>query len=85
MATKIIDQLIINSPNGKMLVLEVKRQSSQQDATKRDFLNEWVRAVNQYGGFGTWAADVSFSPADLTGILAKQSQLHHPKGFSSDT
>jgi hypothetical protein len=27
--------------------------------------------VNQHGGFGVWASDVSFSPADLTGILRK--------------
>lgn len=40
--------------NGKMLVLEVKGQDDQQSRTKREFLNEWVKAVNAHGGFGKW-------------------------------
>jgi len=62
---------LVRLANSKMLALEVKGQDSQQDMTKRDFLGEWVRAVNSHGGFGTWALDVSFSPADLPGILKK--------------
>jgi type III restriction enzyme len=65
---------LVRLTNGKMLVLEVKGQNSQQDGTKRDFLREWVNAVNTHGGFGIWASDVSFSPADLTGILRKHNQ-----------
>jgi type III restriction enzyme len=41
----------------------------QQDRTKREFLDEWVRAVNNHGGFGQWAWAVSKNPADLKGIL----------------
>ncbi|MBI3989473.1 MAG: hypothetical protein HY347_07630 [candidate division NC10 bacterium] len=81
-----IDQLIINSPyeepssypaflirltSGTTLVLEVKGQDSQQDRTKREFLDEWVRAVNQHGGFGRWAWDVSRDPSDIGGLLEK--------------
>jgi type III restriction enzyme len=62
---------LVRLANSKMLVLEVKGQDSQQDRTKRDFLAEWVRAVNSHGGFGAWNSDVSFSPADLPGILKK--------------
>jgi type III restriction enzyme len=62
---------LVRLANGRMLVLEVKGQESQQDRTKREFLSEWVKAVNVHGGFGTWACDVSFSPADLPGILKK--------------
>jgi type III restriction enzyme len=62
---------LIRLTGGKMLVLEVKGQNSQQDATKRDFLGEWVQAVNTQGSFGVWASDVSLSPADLPGILRK--------------
>ena len=58
---------------GKMLVLEVKGQDTQQNKTKRQFLAEWVAAVNGHGGFGRWACDVSFDPADIRGILAKHS------------
>ena len=54
-----------------MLVLEIKGQDNQEQRTKREFLDEWVRAVNGHGGFGTWAADVSFAPLDLLSILQK--------------
>ena len=56
---------------GKMLVLEVKGQDTQQDRTKRRFLDEWVAAVNEHGGFGAWAADVSLHPHDVAAILQK--------------
>ncbi|MBZ5540494.1 MAG: DEAD/DEAH box helicase family protein [Acidobacteriia bacterium] len=62
---------LIRLSNGKMLVLEVKGQEGQQDGTKRDFLREWVQAVNAHGGFGVWDHDVSRSPADLAGILQR--------------
>ena len=62
---------LIRLSNGKHLVLEVKGQMGQQDGTKRDFLREWVEAVNAHGGFGTWASDVSMTPADLSSILKK--------------
>ena len=64
---------LIRLKNNKMMVLEVKGQESQQDRTKREFLSEWVNAVNTHAGFGFWACDVSFSPADLSGVLTKHS------------
>jgi type III restriction enzyme len=51
---------------------EVKGQSDQQQQTKREFLSEWVRAVNWHGGFGEWTADVSGHPKDLLEILTRQ-------------
>jgi len=63
---------LIRLTNGRMLVLEVKGQDTQQNKTKREFLAEWVKAVNEHGGFGQWACDVSFDPADIPGLLAKQ-------------
>ena len=39
------------------------------DKTKREFLNEWIRAVNQYSGFGTWKWAVSKRPDDINGII----------------
>jgi type III restriction enzyme len=62
---------LIRLTNGKMLVLEVKGQQGQQDGTKRDFLREWVEAVNTHGGFGIWSSDVSLSPADLPPLLKR--------------
>jgi type III restriction enzyme len=61
---------LIRLATGKMLVLEVKGQDSQKDRTKREFLDECVKAVNEHGGFGHWAWAVSFDPADIPGILA---------------
>ena len=60
---------IIRLKNGDCLVLEVKGQDTQQDRTKREFLDEWVRAVNQHGGFGKWQSAVSTHPSDVLGIL----------------
>jgi len=60
---------LVRLTSGEHLVLEVKGQDTQQDRTKREFLDEWVRAVNAHGGFGTWKWAVSMNPADLPGIL----------------
>lgn len=62
---------LIRLADGTMLVLEVKGQDSQENRTKRQFLDEWVNAVNAHGGFGRWAWDVSFDQSDVGGILAK--------------
>lgn len=60
---------LIRLTSGKMLVVEVKGQDSQQDKTKREFLSQWIKAVNQQGGFGEWSSDVSRNPRDLLNIL----------------
>ncbi|MFC2065231.1 restriction endonuclease, partial [Chloroflexota bacterium] len=62
---------LIRLRNGKTLILEVKGVDNQQNRTKREFLDEWVRAVNSHGGFGQWTWDVSFNPGDLKEILHK--------------
>ena len=53
---------LIRLASGAMLVLEVKGRDTAQDRTKREFLAEWIEAVNEHGGFGEWVAEVSFSP-----------------------
>jgi len=60
---------LIKLKTGNFLVLETKGQDTQQDKTKRAFLDEWVRAVNSKGGFGNWSWAVSHSPSDLPDIL----------------
>jgi type III restriction enzyme len=62
---------LVRLTNSKMLVLEVKGQDNQEQQTKREFLGEWIRAVNGDGGFGVWASDVSRHPGDIRGILAQ--------------
>jgi type III restriction enzyme len=61
---------IIRLKSGDHLVLEVKGQDTQRDKTKRRFLDEWVKSVNQHGGFGRWRWAVSQNPADLSTILS---------------
>ena len=63
---------LVKLVNGGNLVIEVKGQDTPQDRTKRQFLDEWIGAVNEHGGFGRWAWEVSFSPSDLPDILARR-------------
>ncbi|MDE0123386.1 MAG: DEAD/DEAH box helicase family protein [Bryobacterales bacterium] len=65
---------LIRLMSGDMLVLETKGQDTDRDRTKRNFLAEWVNAVNTHGGFGRWAWDVSTTPGDIHGILARHSR-----------
>lgn len=60
---------LVRLTNGVTLVLEVKGVDDQHNRTKRQFLDEWVRAVNAHGGFGRWAWAVSLNPADLPDTL----------------
>ncbi|MCJ7546590.1 MAG: DEAD/DEAH box helicase family protein [Deltaproteobacteria bacterium] len=60
---------IIRLKTGDFLILETKGQDTQRDKTKREFLNEWVQAVNDHGGFGKWTWAVSKNPADVRMII----------------
>lgn len=60
--------------NGKTLVLEVKGKDDQQNRTKREYLNEWINAVNSDGRFGKWGWDVSFRTSDVLDIINKHSK-----------
>jgi type III restriction enzyme len=62
---------LVRLTTGAILVLEVKGQDTQEQQTKREFLDEWVRAVNEHGGFGQWIWDVSHHPKDVVAILEK--------------
>ena len=60
---------IVRLMSGAFLVLETKGQDSEQNRTKHRFLDEWVNAVNEHGGFGRWSWDVSRDPSDLKDII----------------
>jgi type III restriction enzyme len=65
---------LVRLTSGAMLVLEVKGEDSEENQAKREFLAEWVRAVNTQGEFGVWACDTSYSTDDLAQILAKHGE-----------
>lgn len=62
---------LIHLSNGDMLIMEVKGQDNAQNKTKRQYMTEWVEAVNQDGRFGKWHFDTSFKVNDVKDILAK--------------
>lgn len=71
---KYYPDFLIRLTNGDYLVLEVKGQDSQREQTKREYLKEWVEAVNGQGGFGKWHCGVSFEPPDIERQLMRCTQ-----------
>ena len=68
---KFYPDFILRLANGEHIVLETKGVDSQQNQTKRKYLNEWINSVNNHGGFGKWHWDVSFHPSDIEGLIQK--------------
>jgi len=66
---------LIRLQNGARLVLEVKGQDSPENRSKRQFLCERVRAVNEHGGFGVWDADLVLHPKDVLEVLRKRATV----------
>ncbi|WP_370089410.1 BPTD_3080 family restriction endonuclease [Ekhidna sp.] len=60
---------IIQMTNDEYLVLEVKGQDNDENRAKRDFLNLWVKAVNQNGQYGKWNWAVVFNSDEIRDIL----------------
>jgi type III restriction enzyme len=69
---RFVPDFLIQLANKKALILEIKGEDTEQDRTKRAALAEWVTAVNEKGGFGTWCWDVAFEPAKIHDIIEKQ-------------
>ena len=67
-----------------MLVLEVKGREREQDQTKRQYMEEWCKAVSEHGGFGHWTCAVSWRPSDLHDILAAKARASGRTGFMAD-
>jgi len=74
---KYLPDFIIKLTNNEFLVLETKGQDSDLARTKRSFLQEWIKAVNNHGGFGKWHEAVSFNPNDLEDILQSSNTTAH--------
>ncbi|MCI0562742.1 MAG: hypothetical protein MN733_30035, partial [Nitrososphaera sp.] len=65
---------IVRLASDTTLVLETKGKDTEQDQTKRRFLEEWAKAVNAHGGFGRWCWDVSRNPGDVKDIIGRHAQ-----------
>ncbi len=70
---------IIRLKSGNLLVLETKGQPDEHSRVKCRALEQWTHAVNQHGGFGWWAADVSYNPDDIKEILVKHARTEGGK------
>jgi type III restriction enzyme len=57
--------LLIRLTNTTNVVVEMKGENTPKDERKREYLDEWVKAVNEHGGFGKWLAAVCLGPSDL--------------------
>jgi len=75
---------LIKLTTGENLIVETKGQDNEQNKTKRAYLDEWCRAINQHGGFGKWSWAVSFDPNDLDQIL-QNSALSYSGHIFADT
>ena len=71
---KFYPDFLIKLKNGKTLILEVKGKDDQQNRTKREYLKEWIEAVNTDGRFGKWSWDVSFRTSDIKDKIKKHAQ-----------
>lgn len=74
---KYYPDFIVKLWNGKYLILETKGKDSDLVRTKQAYLQEWVKAVNNHGGFGVWHEAISYHPNDLGGILEGTSGETH--------
>ena len=64
---------LVKLSNDEILVIETKGESDQKDEVKHQAMREWIRAVNQHGGFGKWHPEpaVSRLPDDVPQILER--------------
>ena len=62
---------LIRLVTGDMLILKTKGQDTEQDRVMRRYLDKWVQAINEQGGFGHWRWDISKQPGDILDILAR--------------
>lgn len=60
---------IIHLEGDRYIILEVKGKKTEQDTAKWAAAEEWVRAVNINGNFGSWEFKVIEDPSDVFAIV----------------
>lgn len=68
---KYYPDFLIKLKNNVMLVLEIKGKDSEQNKAKREYLDRWIKAVNDDGSYGTWVWDVAFRQTEVRGKINK--------------
>ncbi|MER3486399.1 MAG: type III restriction endonuclease subunit R, partial [Chloroflexota bacterium] len=68
---------LVRLVNGLTLIVETKGQETDQDQAKRDYLSEWVKAVNADGRFGRWGWAVTHRPGELHDVLVTWASAVH--------
>jgi type III restriction enzyme len=74
---------LIRLNNGKILILEIKGQETEQDKAKHDALREWIQAVNEEGGFGEWCCGVAYELHQIESIIRKHADA--PQHYAETT
>ena len=70
-----LPDFLVRLSDGKMLALKIKGTDSPQNKTKREKLNEWVKAINSAGGFGQGAWEAAFKPSDVQDIFTRHANV----------
>lgn len=60
---------LVRFDSGLTLILEIKGRYDDHAKEKNDALRQWVRAINEHGGFGAWASDISTDPDTIRSVL----------------
>jgi len=60
---------LVRLRSGDMLVLETKGQGTAEEEVKRQYMEEWILAVNAHGGFGRWRWAVVRHPGEIRDVI----------------
>lgn len=63
---------LVRLKNGITLILETKGQETERDRAKWQYLDEWIQAVNEHGGFERWKWAVATRPGEILDILSEE-------------
>jgi len=62
---------IVRLMSDDMLIVEIKGQENEETGCKHKFMQQWIEAVNEHGGFGQWSFAISREPGQLHEIFTE--------------
>jgi type III restriction enzyme len=66
---------IVKLTRGSHLIIEIKGQETEKERVKWDYMKEWLKAVNDHGGFGKWEWKVVTDRNDLKGRIVSPDEI----------